>query len=154
MRTRFAARLRRLARLAALLPPPDPFRDHPPEDLERACAIVAARTPHLERDLHVWAMRGEEPPAKPEVSREDAAWFLRVIAPVLPAHARFLEKHRRWQGQFRRRPRTAEEKLACIFPAFAGARFRVPAFGAALPDDLLPGLARLAGEGYEPATSS
>jgi hypothetical protein len=151
MRLRYITRLRRLARIVALIPPRDPFRDHPPEDLQRAAAIVAARTPRSERDLAVWAMRGEAPPPKPPVSPEDASWFLRTIARLLPALAAYREQHRQWERQFRRRPRSAAEKLACIFPAFAGARSRVPAFDVALPDDLLPGLARLAGEGYEPA---
>jgi hypothetical protein len=151
MHARFTLRLQRLARLVALLPPKDPFAGLAPEELERARAIVAARTPHRAIDLEVWAQRGQEPPAKPDVAPADAAWFLCVISPLLPAWDAFRERHARWERQFRQRPRTAAEKLACIFPAFAGARHRGPLFDVSLPDDFLPGLARLAGEGYEPA---
>jgi hypothetical protein len=99
-------------------------------------------------------MRGEDPPKKAEVTPEDASWFLRVIAPLLPAYEAFREERRRWEQQFRQPPRNARERLACIFPAFAEGRAWRPGFDAGFPDGLLPGLARLAGEGYEPAQSS
>src|SRR5690242_926712 len=119
---RFVARLRRLARLAALIPPADPLRHRSAEEIARAAAIIEARTPHAERDLHVWAMRGEDPPAKPEVTPEEASWFLATIVPLLPAYEAFLAARRRWEEQFRAPPRNATERLACIFPAFAEGR--------------------------------
>lgn len=149
---RFVARLARLARLAALIPPADPLRRRSEEEIARAAAIIEARTPHAERDLAVWAMRGEDPPAKPEVTPEEASWFLSTIVPLLPAYEAFLEAHRRWARQFRAPPRNATQRLACIFPAFAGKRawrMSLPE----LPRGLVPGLARVAGEGYEPAHS-
>jgi hypothetical protein len=149
---RFVARLRRLARLAALIPPADPLRQRSEAEIARAAAIIKARTPHAERDLHVWAMRGEDPPAKPAVTPEEASWFLRTVAPLLPAYEAFLAARERWQRQFRQKPRTAHQRLACIFPAFAEGCFRRTSLPE-LPRGLLPGLARLAGEGYEPAQS-
>jgi hypothetical protein len=150
---RFVARLRRLARLAALIPPADPLRQYSEAEVARAGAIIKARTPHAARDLAVWAMRGEDPPAKPEVTQEEASWFLATVAPLLPAYEAFLAARERWQGQFRQKPRTAHQRLACIFPAFAEGRFWRTSLPA-LPHGLLPGLARLAGEGYEPAHST
>jgi hypothetical protein len=143
---RFVARLRRLARLAALIPPADPLRHHSEAEIARAAAIIEARSPIDPRALHVAALRGEAPPVRPPVSAADAAWFLSAMAPLLPRYEAFLAAREQWQARFQRLPHNVQDRFACIFPAFAeGAGWRrgLPE----LPGDLVAGLARLAGEG-------
>jgi hypothetical protein len=125
---RYAARL-------ALLPPRDPMAAVSDAEMARAAGIMEARQPHTAQALHVWGLRGEAPPPRPEVSAADAAWFAREIEPRLPAYAAYAERlllwQRRWEGP--RQPVDWRDRLACIFPAFAGKDLpRVR-----LPDELL-----------------
>jgi hypothetical protein len=129
---RYAARLARLWRRVALLPPPDPMAAVSDEEMARAAQIMEARQPHSERDLYVWRSRGEAPPPRPEVAAADAAWFAREIEPRLPAYAAYAERLHLWQRRWERPryPRGWRHRFACIFPAFAGKdlpRLRLPA---------------------------
>jgi len=92
------------------------------EEMARAARIMEARRPHTEQALYIWGLRGETPPPRPEVPAEDAAWFAREIEPLLPAYAAYAERLVDWQRRLEgpRRPVDWRDRLACIFPAFAG----------------------------------
>jgi hypothetical protein len=116
---RFAARLARLFRRAALLPPRDPLAGLTDQEMARAEALIGIKT----------LDDGWFPEGRPAIAAEDAAWFEATIRPFLPAYAAFCARFDAWQRRIDP-PRGAHaRRAACNFPAFAGRprpRIRLP----------------------------
>lgn len=115
---RFAGRLARLFRRAALLPPKDPLAALSDQDMERAAKVIEIAT----------LDDGWFPGGRPAIAAEEAAWFEAAIRPVLPAYVAFCARMEAWRRRIDP-PRGPYNRRACIFPAFAGRplpRIRLP----------------------------
>jgi hypothetical protein len=118
---RFAGRLARLARLAALIPPADPLADLSDEEMARAQEVISARVPMSPEALAYCRKHDLDPEEfRSKPTPEEEAWFARTIEPRLPSYLAFDAAIERWQRRIRQKPRDPRERLACIFPAFAG----------------------------------
>jgi hypothetical protein len=144
---RFGGRLARLARLAALLPPADPLADLSDEEMERAARVIEARLPMSERDQSLWRMRGIDPETqRARATPEEEAWFGRAVEPRLPQYLAYEAALDRWQLRLSQASYFTRERLACIFPAFAGE----PGLHLRIASDLLHALAPTLPRQYEP----
>ena len=114
---RYAARLARLWRRIALLPPKDPLAAMSDQEMDRASRVVMAE---VERAKN-WAPQGPAP------SAEDVVWFEGAVRPHLARYVAFCDAVFRWEQRISP-PRGRWARLACIPPAFAGKpRIRLPA---------------------------
>jgi hypothetical protein len=108
---RFAGRLARLFKRAALLPPRDPLAAMSDAEMARAGELIRIKT--LEE--------GWYPEGRPAIAAEDAAWFEAAIRPLLPAYAAFCAKFQAWRRRIDPpRGAWARRAASCNFPAFAG----------------------------------
>jgi hypothetical protein len=108
---RFAGRLARLFKKAALLPPRDPLESLSNQEMARAAEIIRLKT----------LGDGWYPKGRPAIAAEDASWFEAAIRPFLPAYAGFCAKFQVWQRCINPpRGAWARRAAACNFPAFAG----------------------------------
>jgi hypothetical protein len=118
---RYAGRLARLFRKAALLPPRDPLAAMSDADMARASKLIEAKT----------LGDGWFPEGRPAIAPEDAAWFEAAIRPFLPAYAAFCARYEAWRRRIDPpRGAWARRAAACNFPAFAGRprpQLRLPA---------------------------
>lgn len=107
---RYAGRLARLFRRAALLPPRDPLAALSDAEMERATKII-----QVKMFDDGWFPRG-----RPTIAPEDESWFESAIRPFLPAYAEFCAKLDAWRRRIDPPRGAFALPAACNFPAFAG----------------------------------